>query len=154
MTQTSPRGFIRTEEQARLDVEALKLRSLGWTYQAIADKFGVTAQTAKNRYDRALAAIPADAVEEHRKIEGERLDMLLQVAMEKALSGEKGALFAIDRVLAIQERKARLFGLDAPTKHEVITLDAITTEIMRLEAVLGETHDYTPSHEAEGITSA
>jgi hypothetical protein len=64
--------------------------------------------------------------------------MLMEVAMDKALSGDKGALFAIDRVLAIQERAAKLRGLDAPIKHEVITLDYIQSEIRRLEETLGE----------------
>jgi len=143
MTQNSKSGYIRTEEQALIDTEALKLRSMGWTYQQIADHMGCSKQTASDRYKRALAAVPSDAVDEHRKIEGERLDALLRVAMDKALSGDKGALFAIDRVLAIQDRKAKLFGLDAPTKHEVLTLDAVTAEINRLEAQLGDKRDTT-----------
>jgi len=138
MTQNSPSGYIRTEDQAHLDTEALKLRSLGWSYQRIADNVGISKMTAYNRCQRALAAIPAEAVDEYRRIEGQRLDMLMEVAMEKALSGDKGALFAIDRVLAIQERAAKLRGLDAPIKHEVITLDYIQSEIRRLEETLGE----------------
>ena len=69
MTQTSPGGFIRTEEQAHLDTEALKLRSLGWSYQRIADSIGTTKATAYNRCQRALAAIPAEAVDEYRSEE-------------------------------------------------------------------------------------
>ena len=46
-------------------------------------------------------------------------------------------------MLAIQDRKAKLFGLDAPTKHEVLTLDAVTAEINRLEAQLGDKRDTT-----------
>jgi len=133
--------YERTEEQAHLDTAALRLRSLGMSYQAIADQMAVTKATAYNRCQRALAAIPAEAVDEFRRIEGQRLDLLLEVAMEKALSGDKGSLFAIDRVLAIQERRARLMGLDAPIKTEVITLDYIQQEIARLEATLGEIDD-------------
>jgi len=128
----------RTEEQAIIDTQALKLRNLGMSYQAIADHMGCSKPTAYARCQRALAAIPAEAVDEYRRIEGQRLDLLLEVAMEKALSNEKGSLFAIDRVLAIQERRARLLGLDAPVKTEVITLDYIQSEIQRLEATLGD----------------
>lgn len=149
MTQNSPHGFIRTEEQALIDTEALKLRSLGWTYQQIGDHMGCTKQAASDRCKRALAAIPADAVDEHRKIEGERLDTLMRVAMERVLNNDKGVLFAIDRVLAIQERKARLYGLDAPQKTQVITLDYIESEIQRLEAELGGNDD-AQRREAEG----
>jgi len=58
--------FERTEEQAHLDTAALRLRSLGFSYQAIADQMGVTKATAYNRCQRALAAIPAEAVDEFR----------------------------------------------------------------------------------------
>jgi predicted DNA-binding protein (UPF0251 family) len=158
MTQNSPGGFIRTAEQAHTDTEALRLRSLGWTYQQIADTMGCSKQAASDRCKRALAAIPSDAVDEHRKIEGERLDFLMKVAMDKVMSGDKGALFAIDRVLAIQERKARLYGLDAPIKQEVLTLDAVTAEIRRLEAELGATGDddqraETPTPEGTSVTN-
>lgn len=153
MTQNSPGGFVRTEEQAILDTEALKLRSLGWTYQRIADHVGVTKATAYNRVQRALSAIPAEAVDEFRRLEMERLDTILAIAMDKALSNDKGALFAIDRVLAIQERRAKLMGLDAPVKTQVITLDYIEAEIMRLEAELGEQHD-AERRETEGTPSA
>ena len=138
MTKNSSSGFIRTEEQARIDAEALRLRSAGMSYQKIANSMDCSKPTAYDRVNRALAAIPFEAVDEYRRIEGQRLDMLMEIAMDKALSGDKGSLFAIDRVLAIQERAAKLRGLDAPIKHEVITLDYIQSEIRRLEETLGE----------------
>lgn len=140
MTQTSPSGFIRTEEQATLDTEALRLRSRGMTYQKIADSLGVTKATAYNRVQRALIAIPSEAVDEYRKIETERLDTMLERVMEKVTydDGKSGFLFAVDRALAIMDRRAKLLGLDKPIKHEVITMDYIQSEIMRLEAIVGE----------------
>ena len=146
--------FERTEEQAHLDTAALRLRSLGFSYQAIADQMGVTKATAYNRCQRALAAIPAEAVDEFRRLEGQRLDLLLEKAMEKALSEEKGALFAIDRVLAIMDRRAKLMGLDAPIKTEVITLDYIQAEIARLEASLGEIDDDDTATAPSGTETA
>jgi hypothetical protein len=146
--------FERTEEQAHLDTAALRLRSLGFSYQAIADQTGVTKATAYNRCQRALAAIPAEAVDEFRRLEGQRLDLLLEKAMEKALSEEKGALFAIDRVLAIMDRRAKLMGLDAPVRTEVITLDYIQAEIQRLEATLGEIDDNDSPATTSGTETA
>lgn len=154
MTQTSPGGFIRTEEQAILDTEALKLRSLGWSYQKVADAIGTTKATAYNRVQRALAAIPAEAVDEFRRLEMERLDLVLNVAMDKAMSGDKGALFAVDRVISIMDRRAKLMGLDAPTKHEVLTLDAVTAEIQRLEAQLGDANDVATTAEVTGTQAS
>lgn len=135
MTQTSPGGFIRTEEQALLDTEALRLRSAaGMSYQKIADILGVSKKTAYNRVQRALSAIPAEAVDEFRRVEGERLDFALEAVMEKIQNRDKGFLFAVDRMLTIMDRRAKMMGLDAPIRTEVITLDYIQTEIMRLEA--------------------
>jgi hypothetical protein len=147
-------GFQRTEEQAHLDTAALRLRSLGYSYQAIADQQGTTKATAYNRCQRALAAIPAEAVDEFRRLEGQRLDLLLEKAMDKALSEEKSALFAIDRVLAIMDRRAKLMGLDAPIKTEVITLDYIQQEIARLEATLGEIDDDATEATPSGTETA
>jgi predicted DNA-binding protein (UPF0251 family) len=155
MTQTSPSGFIRTEDQAILDTEALKLRSNGLTYQKVADYLGVSKSTAFERVQRALAAIPREAVEEYRKLETERLDTMLERVMEKVTydDGKSGFLFAVDRALAIMDRRAKLLGLDSPTKHEVITLGAVEAEIQRLEAKLGANGDNGRT-EAAGATTA
>ena len=138
MTQTSPSGFIRTEEQAILDTEALRLRSNGLTYQKVADSLGVSKSTAHERVQRALAAIPKEAVEEYRKLENERLDELLEFVLKKAHDPEnKAAMFAVDRALAIFERKGKLNGTDAPVKTVTVTVDALDMEIARLSAELG-----------------
>jgi len=131
--------YERTEEMAHLDTAALKLRSLGFTYQQIADKTGISKTAAYHRVKRALAAIPQEAVEEYRRLEGERLDVLLSIAQNEAFT--KKSMWAIDRCLSIMDRRAKLLGLDAPTRHEVITLDAVTAEIQRLERKLGEADD-------------
>ena len=132
-------GFVKTAESAQKDTEALRLRSSGMTYSRIAEALGISKSHAYYRVQNALAAIPAEAVDEYRRLENERLDQLLEVAMAKALDPEAkgGALFAIDRVLAIQDRRTKLLGLDAPIRHEVITLDYIQSEIIRLQNQLG-----------------
>jgi len=132
--------YERTEEQAQIDTEALRLRSRGYTYQQIADQMDCSKPTAYARVQRALAAIPAEAVDEYRRLEGERLDGLLAIATHQAFS--KNSLHAIDRCLAIMDRRAKLLGLDAPIKTEVITLDYIQQEIQRLEAELGNNDEH------------
>jgi len=112
------------------------MRSRGYTYQQIADNMGCSKPTAYARVQRALAAIPAEAAEEYRRLENDRLDTLQAIAMHEAMT--KKSMQAIDRVLHIMDRRAKLLGLDAPTKTEVITLDAIDAEIRRLETQLGE----------------
>ncbi len=149
MSLSTSAGFIKTEQDAINDTEALRLRSKGFTYQKIADFMGISKTAAYNRVQRALAAIPAELVDEYRKLENERLDLLLEKVLEKALAEDdnKGFLFAVDRALAIFERKGKLNGTDMPTKHEVVTIDYMDMEIKRLEALLGETDDNNSSAE-------
>lgn len=125
--------FIRTEEQAITDTEALKLRSRGATFQQIADTMGCSKGAAYQRVSRALAAIPQEAVEEYRKLECERLDMLLAVAFQKAIN-EK-SMTAVDRCVLLMERKSKLMGYDAPIRQQVET---ITYDGSTIEARVGE----------------
>ncbi len=62
-----------------------------------------------------------------------RLDQLLVAMWPKAMQGSG---WAVDRCLGIMKRRAELLGLDAPTRHEVMTIDAIDAEIRQLEAEL------------------
>ena len=50
-------GFIRTEQDALNDTEALRLRSLGYSYGRIAEELGIAKSTAYERTQRALTAI-------------------------------------------------------------------------------------------------
>ena len=65
-----------------------------------------------------------------------------------ALTALTHLMAVIDRRIRIMERRAKLLGLDAPTKHEVITIDAIENEIRKLNAELSAVPDPT---EAAGI---
>ena len=155
MTQNSKGGFITTEQDMINATEALRLRSKGFTYQKVADTLGISKTAAYHRVQNALAAIPKEAVEEYRKLETERLDTMLERVMEKVThdDGKSGFLFAVDRALAIMDRRAKLLGLDSPTKHEVITLGAVEAEIQRLEAKLGANGDNGRT-ETAGATTA
>lgn len=145
----------------RIDValrraEAIKLRIAGMSMKTIADRLGYCSDIAAyNDIKRALAAATTEPVEEMRQIELARLDVLWQKAMmvlaRQHLSVSNGrvvhldgtpvpddapVLQAIDRLLKIQERRARLLGLDAPRQVEVVTIDAVEAEIKRLNAEL------------------
>lgn len=79
---------------------------------------------------RTMAAFDAHVSEEVAKC-----DWLERAVMPKALLGDGPS---VDRVLKIMERRARILGLDAPTRHrvEVITEDAVDAEIRRLQGEL------------------
>lgn len=135
MTQNSTRGYVRTQQSAEADTEALRLRTAGLTYRQIATALGVDVATAHRRTQRALEAIPFDAVDEHRQLEAERLDSLTQAIWQSAMSGN---LKAIDTALRVMERRARLLGLDLPVRQvvEQWTMESVGDAIKRLEREL------------------
>jgi hypothetical protein len=81
------------------------------------------------------------------------------VSNGKLVRGEDGhplrddgpVLQSVDRLVRILERRAKYLGLDAPQKHEVLTLDAIDRAIQELNAELGgaEVGEATGVAEAE-----
>lgn len=136
MTTNSRGGYVRTEQQALLDTEALRLRSSGMTYREIAERQVTDVSTAHRRVARALEAVPYEAVEHHRQVEMERLDNLTAALWPSAMAGN---VRAVEMVLKTMDRRAALLGLDAPRRKsvEVITPDLIGAEIRRLEQELG-----------------
>jgi hypothetical protein len=69
-------------ELAHIDIEAVDLRTAGWSYEMIAAHQGCTAQTASNRVRRALARWYKHDTEETRTLEMERLDQVTKRLME------------------------------------------------------------------------
>lgn len=158
--QARPHGgdgqFVRSLTTAQRDAEAARLRTQGWTYQRIADRLDFKQRAdAYNAVKRVLDATVREAGEDIRALELERLDRLeaaanevlerehvtvsngrVVVLHETPLPDDGPVLAAIDRLLKIQERRARLLGLDAPTKQNIsigpdrlATLEALAEEL-------------------------
>ena len=105
-------------EAAERREEAVKMRLAGLSYAQIGDRLGVTRQAAFAYVSSSLAdlrAATAEAAEDVREMELARLDAMLVPMLEAAEAGQQTA---VDRVLRIQERRAKLLGLDAAEKHE------------------------------------
>ncbi len=150
--------FVASADAAERAAEAAKLRTTGMSWQDVADALGFAdASGAYRAAQDAMRAI-AEPARELRAIELARLDFALRTAWQAMtakhvtvsqgrvvldpVSGEPlrdwaPNLAAIDRVVKIGERRARLLGLDAPTKIEAITPDRIEAEIERLAEELG-----------------
>lgn len=154
----SGRGrFIKQTATAQRDAEAAQLRVNGLTYQAIADRMDYSHRDlARRAVERALAATVREPADELRQLELIRLDALWVEAVKVMttehitvnngrvieidgvpLKDDGPTLSAIDRLLKIMERRAKLVGLDSPAKVEVMTLDALDREIEKLTAELG-----------------
>lgn len=105
----------------------------------IGKRMGISRQRAQQLYAQALAEIPAAQVEEHRVEELMLIDDAISDLLGLARDHDRPrtAVEAWNSIRGWAERKARLLGLDAPERHEYISLDAIDREIAKLNAQLG-----------------
>lgn len=114
---TSPRRIEAVERQR----QAVELRKAGASFRQIAEQLGYS--SAGGAYKAVMTALrktlrePAD---EMRGLELDRLDMLTFALWSEAQQGNLGA---IDRLLRVMERRAKLLGLDAPSKVAPTTPD-------------------------------
>ena len=115
--------------------EIVKLRRGGLTFDLIGERVGLTAQGAHKAYERALTRVVKEDVDAIRQVETERLDLAQSAIWGKVLQGDNASIQSLIRIM---ERRAKLLGLDQPTRiqAEVITYDAnsIQAELARLYA--------------------
>lgn len=98
-------------------VKALELRRMGKGYVEIGAALGIGKSQAHRLVQAGLEDARAQvegSASELKAEEVSRLDAMLAGLWPEA---RKGHLGAIDRVLRIMERRSKLLGLDAPTKH-------------------------------------
>lgn len=109
----------------QLDVEtadkqrrALRLRNLGASYDQIADELGYAGRSgAWKAVKAALDRAVIEPAMEQRVIQSERLDLMVMRCLGAVLNGD---LEQVRNVLAIEKRRADLWGLDAPKNVEVL----------------------------------
>ncbi len=146
------------------DAEAARLKARGMTLEQVAAELGLDKPNPENGPQRAAAAIKRAmgemarfAGDEMRMMELRSLDELEWIAWQTlktshvvvsqgrvvldedtglAVTDDRYTLETIDRILKIKERRAKLMGLDAPIRREVITMDSIESEIKKLESEL------------------
>ena len=108
----SPAKARRLELQAK----AVDLRRSGLGFVEIGDRLGIGKSTAHRLIDEGMASARAQivaSVDELRAEEVSRLDGMLAKLYPLAAEGD---VQAIDRVIKIGERRAKLLGLDAPIR--------------------------------------
>lgn len=134
------------------EAEVVKLRRGGLTWDQIADRVGYRSPSAAHfAYQRAAKRIIQEDIESIRKTEGDRLDIAQSAIWNKVLQGD---LPSVNTLLRIQERRARLLGLDQPFKQtiEVTNYDgnSIDAEVARLASLL----DSGPTSQVDAPTSS
>lgn len=102
------------------DAEALRLRLAGHTYAAVAEMLDYASPShAQKQVTKCLVEITREPAQELRELELKRLDEMFIPAYSRAIEG--GGPKAIQSCLHIMERRARLLGLDKPTKIATTT---------------------------------
>ena len=112
-TKTNADRVRKMERQ----VKAMDLRRSGLTYQEIANKLGVSLETAHSAVKAGMNEIAEHIRGDAAVLAAEevaRLDAMMVGLWTQARTGHLGA---VDRVLRIMERRARLLGLDAAPKR-------------------------------------
>ncbi|MBA8815645.1 hypothetical protein FHX48_000697 [Microbacterium halimionae] len=90
-------------------VQALKLRAAGCTYQTIADRLGYASKRgAWSAVNRALDQQRRELAREFLELELQRLDEMSVSVYRRAVNGD---VKAIDSVLKIMDRRAKLLNL-------------------------------------------
>jgi hypothetical protein len=131
---------------------------MGWKTQA----------SAYEAVQRGLADAIQEPADEVRRLELERLDEYARHALrvlatphllvsqgiavvhpvtEEPLADDGPVLAALDRLIKISERRAKLLGLDAPARSrvEVITEDAVDAELAELARQIADHDRQTPA---------
>lgn len=112
--------------------QALEGRRRGLAFPAIAATLKVDEQAVRDAVAAALAAQPVDLdVEQERALSFSRIDRMMTGVWPRAVKGEPEA---IDRVLKLEEMRARLLGepervRDGITSAVEETIDALSVEI-------------------------
>jgi hypothetical protein len=130
-----PASRAQRAKTAQRRTEAIKLRLAGVDFDTIAARLGYASRGAAcTDINRALEQAVAEQTASADVLRHEELQRLdrLQAGLWTAAAG--GDTKAVDSVLRIIDRRCKLLGLDAPQRHEVITMDAVEAEIKRLTA--------------------
>lgn len=104
---------ILTQENRK---KAVELRRMGYTYEFIGQQLCMTAQSAHRTVKKAMDLIRKEQDEDAEYLRAIELANLDRAETYIWPSISKGSVQHIDRLLKIQERRAKLTGIDAPTK--------------------------------------
>ena len=139
----------------------IELRRAGVTYDVIAEEVGYSsASGAYHAFTRAMKrTLRESGSDELREIEADRLDRLQRFTWPLAVQGD---LRAIETILRIMARRARLLGLDMPLRvqQEVTVWSGdsdvdreIQSLIARMDAASGSAGVLAGSEGEDGATS-
>lgn len=148
-------GFGESDE-IQQDLDCWRLRVQGLTYAEIAAEKGYAGPSgAYAAVRRAQERAITESSEELRLLEAQRLDYLEQQlwpTLEEADS-VRDRLQAVGGILKVMERRAKLWGLDAPTKaqEEVAYYDGTSPEAQEMHEAMTQLHEITLARKRSGL---
>ena len=145
----------KVAEREAKELKVLDLRRAGFTFQRIAEEVGyATPSGAQRALERIMTRNVPQAPEEFRWQELDRLDRMQVALWPRAMKGDDKA---INTIVRLMERRARLVGIDAPQRiqAEVVNYDGnrdIDGDIERIVNLIRGVDSSQPL-EVEGGTS-
>ena len=143
--RSTPTHPARVKTTTETMWEAARLRSAGLTFRDIGQQLGKDPTWVRTLVLRALKESTYEAADMMRTQEGLRLDLLQRANMRDAIDPNidpNTRIKAATIIIRVMERRARLFGLDAPVQAQVevtATTGEIDSEIKKLTRLLTET---------------
>ena len=120
MAMETSKKHIKNKELQR---KALELRTLGLSFQQIADQLSVSKSVAYRAVTKALGEVEEETrqlAKLNKTLDLQRLDWIIREAMKLAL---KGDLQAMDRIMKAIDQRAKIYGFEAPKKIAHTTPD-------------------------------
>lgn len=152
-TETPEQGLDPTRGKEYVDAATAIMRrdAMGWEiiqmrrqrlpWRQIASTLGVSQATAVDHYRRAMTQTPVLQFDDYRFEEVELIDTAINDLLTIAQSGRaEDRVKAWGEIRSWAERKAKLLGLDAPSRQINLTLDYIAAQVYELEQELGVPH--------------
>lgn len=168
-----PSHTLTPEESAQRRAAIIDMRRPGnrQPWDAIGRRFDISAQRAHRIYSEALDDYPVAKLAEHRHEEAELIDTAIRDLMsiaadDREYEDSKGNLRpcvssrtrveAWSAIRGWSEHRARLFGLNAPSRStvDVVTHDSLAEEMQRLAAELGENDPPVSASEGRALDVA
>lgn len=122
MPRMTLRGYNERQKLGglKLRAEAMQLRVLGKTYQAIGDEMGVSRNRAYQFVKEGLQDTVIEPAEELRKQTYQRLGHLWESLQDGIAEGDPQSISVGSRIL---KQLCELFGIDAPIKTATTDVD-------------------------------
>lgn len=125
----------RQADAAVRDAEIVRLRREGMSSADIGRRFNLSRQRINMIYKRALEQPVAAEVAELRAEQSQRLDAIaaeLWKVLRATGTDPPAAVSALRTLVSVEERRARLFGLDAPQRTE-ISIEQVRYEVVAVD---------------------